>query len=82
MTFDDMVAQLAHVGWGIVLTQNLARVMPLGYAALTIAAIAVGKECIESIWGAWEPVQPWKSSLIDMAFWFIGIGAGAVLVAI
>ena len=79
MTFNDLVAQLAHVGWGSLLV--LFGSAHWGLAAVTgaVAAFAIGKEAIESLWGVWEPVQPWLSGLEDVAFWGVGIGLGLLL---
>ncbi len=79
MNFNDLVAQLAHVGWAALLVDSLAARIRLRWALILVAVFAVGKECVESLWGGWEPVQTWPSSLEDMAFWGVGIFLGYAL---
>lgn len=79
MSFNDMVAQLAHFSWGALLTDSLAARIKPGLAIALVTSFFVGKEVIESVWGAWEPVQPWSSALEDMAFWALGVLVGILL---
>lgn len=70
----NVVAQLAHVGWGFLMTA-----VPLHFATLTVSAlfattVAAGKESAESLGIAtWEGKQPWGSSAIDFGFFMVGI---------
>jgi hypothetical protein len=76
MTFNDTVAQFAHMGWGALLTDSLGARLPVKYVMIGVAAFALGKELIEQVWGAWEPPQLTASTLEDLLFWGIGIGLG------
>lgn len=71
-------AVLAHIGWGGFLTLTAALFVPLLPAAAIATLIAVGKELIESLWGVWEPRQPWKDGAADVAQFLIGIAAAAM----
>jgi hypothetical protein len=75
-------ATLAHIGWGGFLTLLAALFMPIFPAAIIATVIAVGKESIESLWGVWEPKQPWLDGAVDVSQFFIGIGAAGVLASI
>ena len=79
MTFNDMVAQLAHVAWGALLVDTLGARIKAWKAIAVVGGFMLAKEMIESIWGIWEPVQPWISGLEDITFWVIGIGLGYIL---
>ena len=70
---EAFLAQAAHVGWGGFLTLALAPHFGFWPAVATVAAFAVVKEAVESLWGVWEPKQPWSSGAIDAAFFFLGI---------
>lgn len=70
--FNNMVAQFAHFGWGALLVIILAAYISLPIAMLTVMGGAAIKESIESIWGVWEPIQPWKDGLYDWSFFTIG----------
>jgi hypothetical protein len=76
MTFNDLVAQLAHIGWGALLVDSLSRRIRLLYALLLVAFFYVSKELIESLWGVWESRQPWSSGIEDMTFWTVGLLIG------
>jgi hypothetical protein len=80
MTFNT--AALAHVGWGGFLTLTAALFVPIFPAVVIATLIAAGKESIESLWGVWEPKQPWKDGAVDVAQFLIGIGAAGVLTSI
>lgn len=73
-------ATLAHIGWGGFLTLTAALFVPIFPAAVIATFIAAGKESIESLWGVWEPKQPWRDGAADVAQFLIGIGAAAVIV--
>ena len=73
-------ALLAHIGWGGFLTLTAVLFVPIFPAALIATIIAAGKESIESLWGVWEPKQPWRDGAADVAQFLIGIAA-AVLFA-
>lgn len=75
-------AALAHIGWGGFLTLSAALFIPIFPGAVIATIIAVGKESIESLWGVWEPKQPWKDGAADVAQFLIGIGVAAVLASI
>jgi hypothetical protein len=70
---------LAHVGWGGFLTLTAALFIPILPAVIIATSIAAGKESIESLWGVWEPIQPWRDGAADLAEFAIGIVAAAVL---
>ena len=69
-------AQLAHIGWGGFLTLGFALFLPWWIAALIAAGIAFAKEATESLWGVWEPAQPWgwPGAAEDFSFFLVGIG--------
>jgi len=75
-------ALLAHIGWGGFLTLTAALFVPIFPAALIATIIAVGKESIESLWGVWEPKQPWRDGAADVAQFLIGIAAAAMFASI
>lgn len=79
MTFADMVAQLAHFAWGALLVDALSRRIKITYALALTATFFVTKEVLESVWGLWEPRQPWSSGIEDIAFWTIGLLAGYIV---
>ncbi len=81
MTQQEITAQLAHIGWGGFLTLLAAIFLPMEIAVAIAAAIAAGKESTESIWGVWEAKQPWSSSLIDFAYFLIGIATAVTIAA-
>lgn len=71
----DTVAQLAHVGFGGLLSFILARYMKAWKAVALVIVFAAIKEGSEALGIAfWEPKQPWGSSAIDFAFFGVGIG--------
>jgi hypothetical protein len=72
-------ATLAHIGWGGFLTLLAALFMPIFPAAVIATVIAVGKESIESLWGVWEPKQPWVDGAVDVSQFLIGIGVATVI---
>jgi hypothetical protein len=69
----DFLAQSAHVGWGAALAAMLGPYAGYTVAALIVLGFAAAKEAAESIWGIWEPKQPWRSGAIDFAWWCAGI---------
>jgi hypothetical protein len=69
----DFLAQAAHVGWGAALTLILTPYTGHWQAAVYVIALSAGKEAIESLWGVWEPKQPWGPGGIDFAFWLLGV---------
>lgn len=80
----NIVAQLAHVGWGFLLTSVALHFMTLSLAVTAGATIAFGKEAMEALgWAgklgplSWEGKQTWPSSMEDFAFFMVGI-AGEV----
>ena len=75
-------ALLAHIGWGGFLTLLAALFVPIFPAAVFATIIAVGKESMESLWGVWEPKQPWKDGAVDVSQFLIGIGVAALLAVI
>jgi len=75
-------AVLTHIGWGGFLTLLAALFIPILPAAVIATVIAVGKESIESLWGVWEPKQPWKDGAADVLQFLIGIGAAVALACI
>ncbi len=75
-------ALLAHIGWGGFLTLTAALFVPIFPAAVIATGIAAGKESIESLWGVWEPKQPWRNGAVDVAQFLIGIAAAAVFASI
>ena len=75
-------ALLAHIGWGGFLTLTAVLFVPIFPAALIATIIAVGKESIESLWGVWEPKQPWRDGAADVAQFLIGIAAAAMFASI
>ncbi|MGH7744532.1 MAG: hypothetical protein ACREQ5_06895 [Candidatus Dormibacteria bacterium] len=79
MTFNDMVAQLAHVAWSALLIDTLASRMKLLKAIAIVSGFYLAKEIIESVWGIWEAKQPWSSGFEDIAFWTLGLGLGLIL---
>ena len=82
MTQEEITAQLAHIGWGGFLTLLAAIFLPIEAASAIAVAIAAGKESTESIWGAWEAKQTWRSSLIDFAYFLIGIAIAVTIAAL
>lgn len=79
MTFNDMVAQLAHISWSALMVDSIGARLSGEKAISIVLGFAFAKEAIESIWGVWEPVQPWSSGLEDIAFWIAGAGLGYLL---
>ena len=79
MTFNDVVAQFAHIGWSALMVDSLGARISSKKAISIVLGFAFAKEAIESIWGVWEPVQPWSSGLEDIAFWIAGAGLGYLL---
>lgn len=76
----DVVAQLAHVGWGAFLALAFALWLPVWEAALLAAFIGFGKEALEALgWALWEPKQTWPSSWRDFEFWLIGVALAFAL---
>jgi hypothetical protein len=75
-------AFLVHIGWGGFLTLTAALFIPVVPAVAIATIIALGKESIESLWGVWEPKQPWKNGAADVAQFLIGIAAATVFVSI
>jgi len=75
-------AVLAHIGWGGFLTLLAVLFVPIFPAAVIATVIAVGKESIESLWGVWEPKQPWMDGAADVSQFLIGIGAAVALACI
>jgi len=74
LTFDNLVAQLAHFGWGYFVPMKLwQHGLPLTYGVHIAAMIFLGKELIESLWGVWESKQSWTSFAIDYNFFVLGI---------
>jgi hypothetical protein len=80
MTFNTAV--LAHIGWGGFLTLTAALFVPIFPAVVIATTIATGKESIESLWGVWEPKQPWHDGATDVAQFLVGIGVAAVIASI
>ena len=76
------VALLAHIGWGGFLTLAAALFVPIFPAVAIATVIAIAKESIESLWGVWEPKQPWRNGAVDVGQFLIGIAAAAVFVFI
>lgn len=72
------LAQSDHVGWGLGLSLALALFLPAVWACACIAALAAAKEAVEVAWGVWEPKQPVMSSVVDWAWWCVGIGAAGL----
>lgn len=71
----NVVAQLAHVGWGFLLAAVSLHVATLPVSCFFAGSIAAGKEAAESLGIApWEGKQPWLSSTIDFLFFLVGIG--------
>lgn len=73
------VAQLAHVGWGALITFTIGLLTgSLFWAVVAGLVVAIPKEVMEAMgWAFWEPKQDWTGSLIDM-FWYLpGIGWAA-----
>jgi hypothetical protein len=69
----EFLAQSAHVGWGAALVAVLGPHSGYTAAALIVLGFAAVKEAAESIWGIWEPKQPWSSGATDFAWWCAGI---------
>jgi hypothetical protein len=69
----EFLAQTAHVGCGAALAAMLGPHAGYTAAALIVVGFAAAKEAAESIWGIWEPKQPWRSGAIDFAWWCAGI---------
>ena len=70
LSFDSnwMNAQFAHMFCGAVVY------MAFGVSAVMLLAIV--KEGVEVVWGIWEEPQTLTNSLIDVAFWSVGIPLG------
>ena len=69
----DLVAQLAHIGWGGLIAYGVADKTHSWLVGCIIAILfAIVKESIESIWGGWEAIQPWIDGEVDMLFFFLG----------
>lgn len=74
LTYANVVAQFAHVGWGYLVPMKLVQYgVPLPVGVHVAATIFAGKEIIESVWGVWEPKQSWTSASVDFNFFVLGI---------
>lgn len=74
LTFDNLIAQFAHFGWGYFVPMKLwQHGVPLVYGVHIAAILFAGKEIIESMWGVWEPKQSWSSAALDYNFFVLGI---------
>lgn len=77
ITFNDVVAQLAHVGWGGWMPFLAARLWFVHTRTDVYTwpiLVAATKEIAESLGIAlWESKQPWLGSAIDFAFFLVGI---------
>lgn len=73
ISFNDIVAQLAHIGWGGWLPFLLARVLHSYHGFAWTLGLALAKESLETLGIApWEPKQPWLGSAIDYTFFVLG----------
>jgi hypothetical protein len=76
----DSVAQLAHIGWGAALMFTLAHGLPYVASMMIVAGSMFLKEALEALGVApWEPKQTWSSSMVDFAFFVVGIAWAAVV---
>lgn len=76
----NVLAQEAHVGWGLGLVLALALFIGPLSSIILVSGGAAAKEIAESLGVApWEPKQTWLSSLVDFVFWCVGIGLAALV---
>lgn len=74
--------QLVHIGWGGFLALAFPLFFSAGSALLIAVSIPFIKESLESIWGIWEPKQPWLNGTIDFSFFCIGIIVAEILLCV
>lgn len=76
----DMLAQIAHVGWGIVIVWGLRICgISLVWAYLSAFLFASGKEAIFDV--LFEDHATQGSGLRDWAYWLVGIGMASLISA-